>query len=137
MVRNLRLSALIPAGLMVKAVAESEGVIVVTARSGGASAILPTCRRVSSRVHSRYVRQVSDLPCTGTKVELHLVARRFICDAPFCRRRVFAERFEDGVIAERSRRTSRLECIVHHLGLALGGRPVGQFCKAADGCGQQ
>jgi hypothetical protein len=49
------------------------------------------------------------------------------------RRRVgaafFAERFEDKVVAERSRRTSRLECLVHHLGLTLGGRPAADFTK--------
>jgi transposase len=49
--------------------------------------------------------------------------------AQWCRRQIFAERFDDAVIAERSRRTSRLECIVHHLGLALGGRPAASFAK--------
>jgi transposase len=68
------------------------------------------------------------LPCAGRKVELCLVARRFVCDAPFCRRRIFAERF-GGIVCERSRRTARLECIVHHLGLALGGRPAASFAK--------
>ena len=29
----------------------------------------------------------------------------------------------------RARRTARLECIVHHLGLALGGRPAASFAK--------
>ncbi|MER8373498.1 ISL3 family transposase [Mesorhizobium sp. M1406] len=129
MVRNLRLSSLIPAGLAVEAIAESEGVIAVTARSGAPAGPCPLCRRVSHRIHSRYLRRVSDLPCAGMKVELHLVARRFICDAPLCRRRIFAERFDDCVVAERSRRTSRLECIVHHLGLALGGRPAASFAK--------
>ena len=42
---------------------------------------------------------------------------------------MFAERFGDGVLPERSRRTSRLECIVHYLGLALGGRPAASFAK--------
>ncbi|PAQ12271.1 hypothetical protein CIT26_01395 [Mesorhizobium temperatum] len=35
----------------------------------------------------------------------------------------------DGVVAERSRRTSCLECVVHHLGLALGGRPAASIAK--------
>lgn len=34
MVRNLRLSSLIPAGLVIEAIAENEGVLVITARSG-------------------------------------------------------------------------------------------------------
>lgn len=123
------LSSLIPAGLVVEAIAENEGVIVITARSGTLARPCPLCRRVSSRVHSRYVRRVSDLPCSGTKVELRLVARRFVCDATLCRRRIFAERCDDSVVTERSRRTPRLECIVHHLGLALGGRPAASFAK--------
>jgi len=125
---DLRLSSLIPAGLIVESIVEREGSIAVTARAGTQARECPLCGRASSRVHSRYVRTVSDLPCAGRKVELCLVVRRFVCDAPFCGRRIFAERFE-GVVCERSRRTARLECIVHHLGLALGGRPAASFAK--------
>ncbi len=42
---------------------------------------------------------------------------------------MFAERFEEAVLPARARRTSRLEHIVHHLGLALGGRPAASFAK--------
>jgi transposase len=126
---NLRLSSLIPAGLIVESVAAEEGVVFVLARSAVGRRACPLCCRLSGRIHSRYVRTVADLPCAGKKVELRLLARRFVCEAPFCRRRIFAERFEDGIVAVRSRRTSRLECIVHHLGLALGGRPAASFAK--------
>lgn len=44
-------------------------------------------------------------------------------------RRIFAERFEDEVVADRSRRTSRLECLVHHLGLSLRGWPAAGFAR--------
>jgi transposase len=57
-----------------------------------------------------------------------LIARRFRCDVGTCRRQIFAERFGDAV-PERARRTGRMECIVHHLGLALGGRPAASFAK--------
>lgn len=36
---------------------------------------------------------------------------------------IFAERFDDDIFAPYARRTARLQGIVHHLGLALGGRP--------------
>jgi hypothetical protein len=36
---------------------------------------------------------------------------------------IFAERFADDIVAPYARRTARLQTIVHHLGLALGGRP--------------
>jgi len=48
---------------------------------------------------------------------------------PGCLREVFAERFDTTVLAERARRTGRLEEIVHHLGLALGGRPGAGFAQ--------
>jgi len=129
MASKLRLSSLIPAGLIVERTAEEEGVIVVWACSGADERACPLCGRSSSRVHSRYVRTVADLPCAGKQVELRLIARRFVCDGALCRRRIFAERFGEDVIAERSRRTSRLECIGHHLGLALGGRPAARTAR--------
>ena len=55
--------------------------------------------------------------------------RRFLCGVPSCRRQVFAERFGTTVLAERARRTGRLEQVVHHLGLALGGRPGAGFAQ--------
>jgi transposase len=48
---------------------------------------------------------------------------------PSCQRQVFAERFGLAALAERARRTGRLEGIVHHLGLALGGRPGVGFAR--------
>jgi transposase len=40
-----------------------------------------------------------------------------------------AERFDSDVLAPWARRTSRLEYIVHHLALALGGRPAANFAR--------
>lgn len=126
---KLHLSSLIPVGLTVEFVTEADEALVVTARAEAEDATCPLCATVSHRIHSRYIRRVSDLPCSGRRVRLHLVTRRFFCTAQRCRRRIFAERFDEAVLAERSRRTSRLECIVHHLGLALGGRPAANFAK--------
>lgn len=43
--------------------------------------------------------------------------------------RIFAERFDPGIVAPRSRRTARLDGFVHCLGVALGGRPGASFAK--------
>ncbi|WP_373695979.1 transposase family protein [Aquibium pacificus] len=48
--------------------------VVAAARSGISARACPLCRRKSDRVHSRYVRRVADLPCSGRKVELRLCA---------------------------------------------------------------
>src|ERR1700682_955517 len=126
---NFRISALVPVGLIVESVAQLDDAILVTARAGIQVATCPLCASPSRRVHSRYVREVLDLPCTGRSVRLRVVIRRFRCDTQHCRRRIFAERFDKTVLLVRSRRTSRLDCIVHHLGLALGGRPAASFAK--------
>jgi transposase len=120
---------LIPVGLAVASITCDKESILIRARASIRMAACPLCRQPSGRVHSRYVRQVSDLPCAGRGVRLHIEARRFRCEASHCRQRIFAERFAEGILPARSRRTTRLECIVHHLGLALGGRPGASFAK--------
>ena len=129
MTSDFRISSLIPAGFAVQTICYDGDALVVMAKAAAGTASCPLCCSPTRRVHSRYIRQVSDLPCSGRRVCLHVVARRFICETPHCRRRIFAERFGDGVLPARSRRTARLECIVHHLGLALGGRPAASFAK--------
>lgn len=126
---NLRVASLIPMGLIVDDVTRVGDAIFVTARAGTQVAMCPLCGSPSQRVHSRYVRRVSDLPCSGRGVCLRVVTRRFCCNAAHCKRRIFAERFDETVLLERSRRTKRLDCVVHHLGLALGGRPAASFAK--------
>lgn len=129
MVTGFRLSTLAPEGLVVVQVADGAGLVVVTARSAAGAAACPLCGTSSRRVHSRYVRQVADLPSSGRRVRIELLARRFVCEVAHCRRRIFAERFGGGVLPARSRRTARLECLVHHLGVALGGRPAASFAN--------
>jgi hypothetical protein len=61
---NFQVSSLIPSGLIVESLAEVDDTIVVTARAGIQVAMCPLCGSPSRRVHSRYVRKVSDLPCS-------------------------------------------------------------------------
>jgi transposase len=58
-------------------------------------------------------------------MQLVVIARRFYCDAVLCGRRIFTERFKE--LTPWARRTARLDTIVRHLGLALGGRPAAGF----------
>src|SRR3546814_12558529 len=83
----------------------------------------------SRRIHSRYLRRLTDLPIAGHPVLLLVKARRFYCDAVLCGRHIFTERFESGLLAPWARRTARLDHIVHHLSLALGGRPAANFAR--------
>jgi len=126
---SFEISSFVPYGLIVESVDEFEDMIKVRVSSEAGKAACPSCGSVSQRVHSRYLRQVADLPCTGRRVALTVIARRFFCGAENCRRRIFAERFDEAVLGMRARRTARLDHIVHHLGLALGGRPAANFAE--------
>jgi len=126
---GIRISSLVPSGLVIKSVSDSSDSIILAVGSEAGMAECPLCGARSRRIHSRYHRQVADLPSAGKQVRLRVITRRFVCEVPHCRRRIFAERFGDDVLPTRSRRTARLECIVHHLGLALGGRPAANFAR--------
>ncbi|MEX6509257.1 ISL3 family transposase [Jiella sp. M17.18] len=125
---TISLSSLIPPELSVEQFEASEEGLVVTALARTRQAACPSCSSPARRVHSRYIRRVADLPSAGRPVRLRLITRRFRCDVETCRRKIFAERFGDAV-PERARRTGRMECIIHHLGLALGGRPASSFAE--------
>jgi len=126
---GIRISSLVPSGLVIESVSDSSDSIIIAVRAESGVAECPLCGARSSRIHSRYDRQAADLPCAGKEIRLRVITRRFVCEVPHCRRRIFAERFGDDVLPSRSRRTARLDCIVHHLGLVLGGRPAANFAK--------
>ncbi|MEE7479141.1 ISL3 family transposase [Methylobacterium hispanicum] len=128
MPRSLRLGSVIPPGLVVDHIEVGAG-LTITARPIAASARCPRCESVSSRVYSRYTRTLSDLPVAGRRVVITISVRRFRCVGPECRTKIFAERLEPNLAAAYARRTGRLEILVHHLGLALGGRPAESFAR--------
>ena len=105
---DFQISSLVPSGLAFDAVSDSTNSLILSVRSEAPEAECPLCATVLRRIHSRYVRQVADLPSAGRKVHLRLLTRRFSCEAPHCRRRIFAERFGDDVVPLRRRRTARL-----------------------------
>lgn len=125
----LRMSGLVPHGLIVETTAWNEQGLLIAARPRAATGRCPDCGKNSDRVHSRYERGLADLPMSGRRVRLVLTVRRFRCDAVTCARQIFAERFDPDVLAPWSRRTARLDHIVHHLALALGGRPAASFAR--------
>ena len=129
MAKTLDPTALIPAGFIVEEVISEAERWVVRVRSAARFSNCPCCSQPSTRVHSHYQRRPLDLPSSGRLVQLEIMARKFRCAVSDCKRRVFAERFTVGSIKSFSRRTERLDLIVHHLGLALGGRPGASFAR--------
>lgn len=121
--------AIAPIGLVIDKVEYAADQILITGRSRFRVSICPNCCRPSARVHSRYHRTLADLPSHGRPVRITLVARRFRCATSRCTTRIFVERFPPDVTATFARRTTRLDSIVHHLGLALGGRPAASLAR--------
>ncbi len=80
----------------------------------------PLCHQSSTQIHSRYVRQVADLPWMGCAVRLELHVRRFFCVKKECVRQIFTERVPT-VVAPYARRTLRLTDVLTLIGFALGG----------------
>jgi transposase len=124
-----RFQSLSPAGLLIDDVEIGPDRIVITTRCRAAAAKCPDCGRQSERVHSRYDRRLLDLPSHGRAVQLRVAVRRFRCAEPGCRRCIFAQRLDETVAGRSARRTFRLKAIVHHLGVALGGRPAATLAR--------
>ena len=120
-------TALIPPGIVLESVDETGTAVVLTVRSSAVVGTCPVCHDISHRVHSRYTRSLADLALSGRPVRLRLLVRRFRCDRALCSRRIFSERLVSAT--PWARRTARLDEIVHHLGLALGGRPAASFAQ--------
>ena len=98
----------------------SEAAITAVVTTTAEEAICPLCHHCSTRIHSRYVRVVADLPWISCALRLELHVRRFFCPNPECARQIFTERLPN-VVAPYARRTIRLTNIFTLIGFALGG----------------
>ncbi len=125
----LKPSTLVPPGFVVESATCDGAATTITVRRASSSSLCPGCGTRSERIHSHYLRRAADLPLAGRPVRLVIAARRFRCGADLCGRRIFTERFEKDVLAPWARRTGRLDYVIHHLGLALGGRPAASFAR--------
>jgi transposase len=69
--------------------------VTIHASTDNSTAECPGCGRSSCQVHGRYTRTLADLPWCGVPVRLRVRVRKFFCDEPTCKRRIFAERLEE------------------------------------------
>jgi transposase len=110
----------VPHGLIVQQILPTPEQVTILARPQTQAAVCPDCAVVSSRLHSRYRRTVSDLPAQGRTVVIHLTMRRYRCGNHLCQRRSFSER-TDLVVPAFARRMARLGDLQRYLSLVLGG----------------
>ena len=113
-------AALLPMPLRVEAITETGAGVVVRACLAGDGASCPDCGHPATRVQSKYVRTLGDVPWAGRRVRLRVTIRRFRCAAAHCRRRIFAERLGD-FASPYARRTARADTALEAVAFALGG----------------
>lgn len=111
---------LIPKGLKAESLSIRTGRVDISVAPDAIWAKCPVCDRPSRRIHSRYVREVADLPWHGTPVVFRARVRRFFCDEPSCERRIFCERLPE--VAAHARKTGRLDGALLLVAFELGGR---------------
>src|SRR6266702_2164247 len=104
-------------GLHIERVTASANELLVQVISSSPTACCPLCGAQAWRIHSRYTRQVADLPCAGQHITLRLTVRKFFCPNAACPRKIFAEQFPD-LVASYARITHRLRKALVALGLA-------------------
>jgi transposase len=117
------------AGLLIETVTTEPDRLLIVARPTAPDGACPECGTRSSKVHSRYDRHLRDLPSHGRAVHLRIQVRRFRCAVIGCPRQIFGESLADSIAPRGARRTARLEGVVHHLGIALGGRPAASLAR--------
>ncbi|WP_432758533.1 transposase family protein [Streptomyces virginiae] len=71
----------------------------------------PSCKTVSGRVHSNYVRRLDDASMGGRPVVIELRVRRFRCGEPPCPRATFAEQVP-GLTFRYGRRSQGLQTVL-------------------------
>jgi len=117
------------AGLIIGTATAEANRITINAHPAARDAACTDCRVTSGHVHSRCERRLLDLPSHGRSVHLLVQVRRFRCGNRDCQRRISGESLPDSTAQRWARRTTRLETTVHHLGIALGGRPAASLTR--------
>jgi transposase len=105
-----------------------DGAIQMVLRACRPSSACPFCGTVSTRVHSRYLRKLGDLPWEKLPVLILLQTRKFFCDGKGCRRSVFTEPLP-GTVQRYARRTCRAAEALDWITLALGGQAGARLAR--------
>lgn len=110
----------LPEGLRITEVCHQESGLLISVLSERLSASCPLCHQESTSVHSRYLRRLRDVPCTGQSVSLHLRVHKFFCRNPECQRKIFTERLPT-FVGPWAQMTVRLIALLQAVGLATSG----------------
>lgn len=107
--------------LTCQAIVQQPNRIIAHIISTAVSACCPLCGQTSTRIHSRYHRQLTDLPVVGQSFIWQLKVHKFFCDNEACERRIFTERFKQH-IQPYARWLNNCQRQLQQIGLLAGGQ---------------
>ena len=93
--------------LTISSISQNENKIVISCRHKTKRSKCPLCGRFSKKIHSRYERNIKDLPACTHKVFISLTVRRFFCANKKCEGKIFSE--QSSYIGKHSRFTQRAQ----------------------------
>lgn len=101
--------------LVVDDVEKSENCIYIKCHKPVYEHKCPYCGYNSSRIHSNYIRKITDLPIQNNKVKLILSVHKYFCENDKCSFTTFSEDFD--FVEARAVRTKRFDDYIKNLGL--------------------
>lgn len=90
--------------------------VLIILKSTALAAKCTCCGAKTTKVHSKYKRQILDLPILDKYTRLSIITRRFFCINSDCKRKIFSEEFK-GFISRYQRLTKRLSKYLINIGL--------------------
>lgn len=87
----------------------------------------PKCKWLSPNRHSRYARNVDDLPVSGHSVHLTVLLQKWFCINPDCEAKIFTERLN--WLSPSSRKTDRLEKLIRQVGYSTNCLTAEKVCR--------
>lgn len=112
----------------VERVEVGDSLVRIRARTSGDAVCCPGCGALARRVHSRYVRRVTDCAFGGRTVRIEVSVRRLYCRNQRCARVTFAEQVH-GLTERYQRRTPALRRVLEAVAVALAGRAGARLAR--------
>lgn len=109
--------------------AVKDGIITIYVESMQKESLCPYCGAASSKVHSRYVRKLQDLPIQGRKVTLCLANRKYFCKNESCGRKTFAEQFS--FYESKATKTRRLQEEIKRISMTQSAVSASKYLRSS------
>ncbi|WP_156302527.1 transposase family protein [Salinicoccus sp. YB14-2] len=107
---------------------QSEKEIFLIIKIDSQSATCPSCHSGSSHRHSRYCRNVQDLPVSECYFHFQIIVQKWFCDNPDCQKKVFTERLS--WLAPYQRKTARLERVIEKIAFSTNCLTAEKVCES-------